>query len=106
MLSTGSCICKLTNGNSDIKPIYSNNGQAIAYLSLVHTGYQIFLMRPDGKDRRQITYFPTGIFMMCFSPDDKKLFYTVPTVFEKSHQSISAIFLLTLMAQAMIKQTK
>ena len=61
---------QLTTGNaSETDPAWILNGTRIAFI----TGGQLWTMKADGSDRRQLTHDKTGIDGFKFSPDGKKV---------------------------------
>ena len=92
----GKNLLKLTNGINDIKPIYSNKGIIIAFLSLLNNNYQIYLMQSDGSKKKQLTNLKSGIMMMCFSPDGKQIYYVSPRINDVTHHTIFPIYVINV----------
>jgi len=69
-LSTGNQI-QLTDGRyCDTNPVWSPSGEWIAYCSMENGNRQLFVMRPNGTDRRALTDLPCGVFgEPTWSPD-------------------------------------
>jgi len=55
----GNSITRLTSGGNNNSPAFSPNGKYIAYNSLRNNGQaDIYIMRADGSDERQLTSHP------------------------------------------------
>jgi dipeptidyl aminopeptidase/acylaminoacyl peptidase len=68
---------QLTAGTSkDKQPRWSPDGQRIAFLSDRAGLNQIFLIRPDGGEARQLSFFKGGVSSFEWSPDGKQLLLT------------------------------
>ncbi len=67
----------LTAGTSqDKQPRWSPDGQQIAFLSDRAGLNQVFLIRPDGGEARQISFFKGGVSAFEWSPDGRRLLLT------------------------------
>ncbi|MDE6716343.1 MAG: S9 family peptidase, partial [Muribaculaceae bacterium] len=53
--------------------VWINGGEKIAFLAKANDGMQIFTMKPDGTDRKQISKIEGGIEGFLFSPDEKNV---------------------------------
>ncbi len=68
----------------DDAPVFIENGKKIAFLSNRYGTFQVWVMAPDGSQRRQITNIEGGINSFKFSPDQKKLLYIKDVKLEQS----------------------
>jgi Tol biopolymer transport system component len=57
----------------DDSPSWSPTGNAIAYTSFQHSTGDIYVMRPDGSDKRRLTKDPAYDDIPMFSPDGKRI---------------------------------
>ena len=65
-------------------PRWIQQGRRISYLSSESGATQLWTMRPDGSDRRQVTNIEGGISDYLYSPDEKRLAYIKEIKFGKS----------------------
>lgn len=74
---TGGDPVRLTyEGNSNQRPRWSPDSASIAFVSDRSGSPQIWIMKADGSEPRQVTRFPTGAGGVLFSPDGKRLLFT------------------------------
>ena len=67
----------LTAGiHQDRQPRWSPDGQRIAFLSDRAGKNQVFVIRPDGGEARQVSYFKGGVSSFEWSPDGRRLLLT------------------------------
>lgn len=64
---------KLTTGTSEHSAVFTPDGKHIAYLSAASGSSQLWLMNPDGTNRRQISHTDSDIAGFLFSPDGKQV---------------------------------
>jgi len=59
-------------------PRWSPDGQWIAFSTSNPEGGNghLFVIRPDGSDRRQLTTAPTQMYGLCWSPDSERVIFT------------------------------
>jgi Tol biopolymer transport system component len=77
-VATGANLRQLSPaGVDDWLPSWSPDGTWIVFQSDVGGEYQLFLMRPDGTDRRQITTGPGGKTGPRWSPDGTRIAYAL-----------------------------
>ena len=69
-------------------PRWIQGGRRISYLSSESGATQVWTMRPDGSDRKQVTNIEGGISDYLFSPDEKKLAYIKEIKFGKATKDI------------------
>jgi len=69
-------------------PRWIQGGRRISYLSSESGATQVWTMRPDGSDRRQVTNIEGGISDYLFSPDETKLAYIKEIKFGKATKDI------------------
>ena len=63
-----------SNGvTGDDSPSWSPTGNEIAYTSFQHSAGDIYVMRPDGSDKRRLTTDPAYDDIPMFSPDGKRI---------------------------------
>ncbi|MFB7140476.1 S9 family peptidase [Gottfriedia sp. NPDC056225] len=72
-----------TNGKSNTQPIWSSNGNTIAYLSNRSYGSQIWLLSLDSKQERCLTKFKYGISSIIWSPNRDMIYGLVPVAQNK-----------------------
>lgn len=74
----GQRIRELTQGNwNDSSPVWSPDGERIAFLSDRSGSTQIHVMWLDTKETAQLTYLTDSPGSLCWSPDGKKLAFTM-----------------------------
>ncbi|CAM4324305.1 S9 family peptidase [Zobellia nedashkovskayae] len=76
--SNGKQTKQLTFGlGNDSEPLWSPNGKWIIFLSKRNAdkGSQIYLMRSDGGESRQLTKHSTSVANLSWSTDSKKIFF-------------------------------
>ena len=69
-------------------PRWIQGGRRISYLSSESGATQVWTMRPDGSDRKQVTNIEGGISDYLFSPDETKLAYIKEIKFGKATKDI------------------
>ena len=69
-------------------PRWMQGGRRISYLSSESGATQVWTMRPDGSDRKQVTNIEGGISDYLFSPDETKLAYIKEIKFGKATKDI------------------
>ena len=69
-------------------PRWIQGGRRISYLSSESGATQVWTMRPDGLDRKQVTNIEGGISDYLFSPDETKLAYIKEIKFGKATKDI------------------
>jgi Tol biopolymer transport system component len=57
-------------------PVWSPRGDLIAFIRQVEGDYEIFSIRPDGKDVHRLTNSPGNEAHLAFSPDGEKLLFS------------------------------
>jgi len=63
-------------GRGNCRPDWSPDGSQITYVSNNGKKYDVFLMRPDGKDKRALAAEPDRVeYDPCWSRDGKRVFY-------------------------------
>jgi dipeptidyl aminopeptidase/acylaminoacyl peptidase len=68
---------RITNeGTSNERPVWAPDSKHIAFISDRGGSSQIWIMKPDGTEAKQITSLPTEAGGVMFSPDGKKLVFT------------------------------
>jgi len=78
----GGKLTQITENNDfELKPLYSNNRDLIAYSSNAEVDYHIYLMDKDGSNPKKVTNIPIAGFhnqgiAFCWSPDNGKLLYS------------------------------
>lgn len=65
-----------TDGGYDGMPRWSPDGNTIAFISSRMDGAQIWLMNPDGGDKRGLTAMPTGVDNIAWVPTGDRLLFT------------------------------
>lgn len=60
-------------GKFDMMPRYSPDGEQMAFLSNRGGKPQVFLIRLDGGEARQLTHLPNGVNGFSWSPDGKRM---------------------------------
>ena len=80
MDADGTNVRQLTEGPFDVMPKWSPDGKRIAFEAMLGLGHgrQIYVMNADGTKRWQVSepIHNTGMFMMGWSSDGKKILYT------------------------------
>ena len=65
---------QFTNGGSmDFNPQYSPDGERVAFVSSRGGKPQVYLIRTDGGEAKQLTNMPNGVNGFSWSPDGKSL---------------------------------
>ena len=73
----GERVRELTHGNwSDSSPVWSGDGEKIAFISDRDGTSQIHVMWFDTREVAQLTHLDRGAGSLCWSPDDKFLAFT------------------------------
>ena len=68
---------QITNNSSgESSPAWINAGKRIAYISNQSGSRQLYSMKVDGSDIKQLTDVEGGILEFLFSPDEKQLLFT------------------------------
>jgi TolB protein len=63
-------------GEDDTAPIWSPDGQKIAYVSLRDGNREVYLMDADGKNSVNVTRHPADDWTPAWSPDSKRLLFS------------------------------
>jgi TolB protein len=80
MNADGSDQVRLTNSPSyDLDPVWSPDGEKIAFITNRLGFFDIFVMNADGSDMRQLTHTPSIDMAPVWSPDGEKGFSFHPT---------------------------
>lgn len=73
----GTVMTQLTSDPAgDLQPVFSPDGQQIAFVSDRTGSWDIFVMDINGRNVRQLTDDPAAEFYPTFSPDGKKIAYS------------------------------
>lgn len=65
---------RVTHGQAlEYQPVWSPDGQWLAYIVWGHAGGQIWRVRPDGCDAQQLTRYPAFYTDLAFAPDGQKV---------------------------------
>jgi Tol biopolymer transport system component len=59
-----------------LSPAWSPNGRRLAFDVLVDRNYDVWTMRPDGRDRRRVTRDPAPDYFASWSPDGTEIVFT------------------------------
>jgi len=89
-----------TYGASDFRPAWAPDGSYLVYASEAVGRYELFTIKPDGTNRKQLTFRPYNndwVSAGAFSPDGKRL------VFESwdREQRIAELFIMNLADSAL-----
>lgn len=68
--------CLTHSFSNEYSPKWTPDGKKIAFMCAENGSMQIWEMKPDGTDRKQVTDIPNGITGFEFSPDGKQILYT------------------------------
>ena len=66
-------------------PLWSPQGDKIAYVAFVEDEYQLFVANADGTNPQQLTFETTvqgGVAASCWTPDGEKIVYIVESSFK------------------------
>jgi Tol biopolymer transport system component len=66
----------LLEGRENIEPVWSPDGEQLAFASNKSGAFEIWTVRPDGTELRQITSGPGAKTRPAWSPDGKQLIFT------------------------------
>ena len=67
-----------TTGTCNINPVWSPDGETIAFISNRALGMQVWLLSLDGGEAKCLTRFRQGISSIIWSPDGNAIFGLVP----------------------------
>lgn len=85
----GTDVRQLTNNSArEANPVFSPNGEEIAFDSNLDGTYEIFIMNSDGSNQRRVTYERGNATSPAFSPDGTRIVYEV---WESGNADIHAI---------------
>ena len=77
MNADGSGVTRLTNNtSSDAYPVFSPDGQKIAFTSTRDGNSEIYLMNADGTNQTRLTNNTSFDGWPSFSPDSQKIVFT------------------------------
>ena len=71
----GSGLRRLTSGSNDVTPIWSPDGQFIAFASSRAGNEDVWIVRADGTGLRNLTNDPSGDSHPAWSPDGKRIVF-------------------------------
>lgn len=60
----------------DFMPVWSPDGQKIAFASDRHGNYDVFVMNADGSDMQRLTYHSSSDFPYAFSTDGSTIYFS------------------------------
>jgi dipeptidyl aminopeptidase/acylaminoacyl peptidase len=70
---------QFTNGGKmDFSPAYSPDGERMAFVSTRGDKPQVYLIRTDGGEAKQLTNMPNGVSGFSWSPDGKHITFVSP----------------------------
>ena len=61
--------------DSEVEPTWIKGGSKIAFLTAASGSMQIWEMKPDGSERKQLSSYEGGIERFKFSPDESKVLF-------------------------------
>ena len=74
--TSGGEAVQLTSSGHDSSPVWSPDGKTLAFLSSRDGNSQVYFLRMDGGEAREVTHLSTGADIVKFSPDGKTLAFT------------------------------
>ena len=72
----GQAIALTTHQAHDFRPVWSHDGQSIAFASNRYGNYDIFIMPAEGGVAKRLTYHSANDLPESFTPDDKTVLFT------------------------------
>jgi Tol biopolymer transport system component len=67
---------QLRSLGTGLSPAWSPNGRRLAFDAPTSNNYDVWTMRPDGRDRRRVTNDPAPDYFASWSPDGTELVFT------------------------------
>ena len=72
----GSARLLVGNGHHSFHPVWSPDGQSIAYASDVHGNFDVFVVAAEGGPSRRLTTHSAPELPLAFTPDSKEVLFT------------------------------
>ena len=60
----------------DFRPVWSPDGQSIAFASNRYGNFDVFLIPASGGEAKRLTSYSTGEYPNCFTPDGSNVVYS------------------------------
>lgn len=74
--ATGGAAMQLTQSGHDSSPVWSPDGQTLAFISARDGNSQVYLLSMEGGEAQELTHLSTGADIVKWSPDGKTIAFT------------------------------
>lgn len=87
-IKAGNMVRLTDTPESEYNAVWRPDGMKIGFLSAASGEMQLWEMNPDGSERKQISSYPGGIANFAYSPDGKKISFTMDVKLDKTVNEI------------------